>query len=164
MDLVKVTNGQPRLYNYDQFKKDNPRISFPTEVSAGVLEPYGVYRLSFRKPEYNPATQVISRGPIVLEGDRWVEIWEVSDKPIEVIREGMVCSRLQGRLVLGEATCDALDALAADLTTAWAMRQTILHAIQWERNSQSMDELAFLLGYTHDQMDSLFSVAMGVRV
>lgn len=79
-------------------------------------------------------------------------------------RAGMVCSRLQGRLVLGQATCAAIDALAADPATPWAMRQTITSAIEWRRTSQAMTELGYLLGYTDDQMDALFRIAMTVEV
>ena len=87
--------------------------------------------------------------------------------PTEVLateRATMKCSRLQGRLVLGEATCDALDAMATDPTTPWAMRQTIQNAIEWRRMSQSMTELGYLLGYTDEQMDDLFRQAMTVDV
>jgi hypothetical protein len=79
-------------------------------------------------------------------------------------RAAMYCSRLQGRLVLGEATCDALDAIAADTATPWAMRQTINNAIEWRRTSQAMTELGYLLGYTDAQMDDLFRLAMTVDV
>lgn len=79
-------------------------------------------------------------------------------------RAGMVCSRLQGRLVLGEATCAAIDALAADPETPWAMRQTIANAIEWRRTSQAMTELGYLLGYADEQMDTLFQIAMTVEV
>lgn len=79
-------------------------------------------------------------------------------------RDAMVCSRLQGRLVLGEATSAALDAMAADPATPWAMRETINNAIEWRRTSQTMDELGYLLGYTPEQMDALFRVAMTVAV
>ena len=87
--------------------------------------------------------------------------------PTEVLaaeRAAMKCSRLQGRLVLGEATCDALDAMAVDNLTPWAMRQTIQNAIEWRRMSQSMTELGYLLGYTDEQMDDLFRQAMTVDV
>ena len=79
-------------------------------------------------------------------------------------RAAMKCSRLQGRLVLGEATCDALDTMAVDPETPWAMRQTIQSAIEWKRTSQAMTELGFLLGYTDPQMDDLFRQAMTVDV
>ena len=79
-------------------------------------------------------------------------------------RAAMVCSRLQGRLVLGPETCAALDAMAADPETPWAMRQTIANAIEWRRTSQAMTELGYLLGYTDYQMDDLFRAAMKVEV
>lgn len=79
-------------------------------------------------------------------------------------RKRMVCSPLQGRLVLGEATCAIIDAIAADPETPWAMRQTIANAVEWRRTSQSMTELGYLLGYTDEQMDDLFRQAMQVAV
>lgn len=79
-------------------------------------------------------------------------------------RACMVCSRLQGRLTLGPEVCAALDALANAPDTPWAMREIILNAGQWQRNSQTMDELAWLLGFDPDQMDRLFEAAMQVAV
>lgn len=79
-------------------------------------------------------------------------------------RAAMVCSRLQGRLVLGPETCAAIDALAVDPATPWAMRETITNAIEWRRTSQAMTELGYLLGYGDDQMDELFIAAMDVAV
>lgn len=83
---------------------------------------------------------------------------------LQAERATMVCSPLQGRLVLGPDVCAAVDALADDPTTPWAMRETIKRAIVWERTSQSMDELAYLLGYTPEEMDALFRIAMNVHV
>lgn len=42
--------------------------------------------------------------------------------------------------------------------------QTFTNAIEWRRTSQAMTELGYLLGYTEDQMDDLFRVAMTVQV
>lgn len=83
---------------------------------------------------------------------------------IEDQRAAMICSRLQGRLILGEAVCNAIDAIAADIKTPWAMRQTINNAIEWHRTSQAMTELGYLLGYSDEQMDDLFRAAMTVDV
>jgi hypothetical protein len=91
----------------------------------------------------------------------------VEPSPEELLaneRNRMVCSRLQGRLVLGETACAALDYMASDPYTPWAMRQTITNAIEWRRTSQAMTELGYLLGYTDEQMDELFRLAMVVEV
>lgn len=79
-------------------------------------------------------------------------------------RAGMVVTRLQGRLTLGPATCAALDQIAADEMTPWAMRETIKHATEWRRTSQAMDELGYVLGYAPGQMDALFRAAAEVTV
>lgn len=117
------------------------------------------------------------RTVIVERGDpRFAELAARDPKPYEpppppdpeaelaAERAAMVCSRLQGRLVLGPQTCAAIDALAADPDTPWAMRETILNAIEWRRTSQAMTELGYLLGYTGEQMDALFRQAMTVEV
>jgi hypothetical protein len=79
-------------------------------------------------------------------------------------RAGMVCSRLQGRLVLGPQVCAALDALIDDPATPWAMAEAIRHANTWHRTSQAIDELGYLLGYSAEEMDALFDAAMTVVV
>ena len=97
-------------------------------------------------------------------GTAWIEVLPDPTEALAAERSTMQCSRLQGRLVLGEATCTALDAIANDDLTPWAMRQTINNAIEWRRTSQAMTELGYLLGYTDAQMDDLFRLAMTVDV
>ena len=89
---------------------------------------------------------------------------QISEESLAIDRENWKCSRLQGRLVLGEATCAAIDAIAEDPETPWAMRQTITNAIEWQRTSQAMVELAWVLGFTDEEMDALFQTAMTVEV
>lgn len=79
-------------------------------------------------------------------------------------RAKMRCSRLQGRLTLGPQVCALLDGFAADPETSWAMRETIQNAAEWQRGSQTMDELGYALGFTPEQMDDLFAIAMDVKV
>ena len=89
---------------------------------------------------------------------------DLQDERLASERAGMVCSPLQGRLALGEETCAVIDALAADPATPWAMKQAINQAADWRRTSQTMDELGYLLGYTPEQMDDLFRLAMVIKV
>ena len=79
-------------------------------------------------------------------------------------REAMVCSRLQGRLVLGPDVVARLDAIATDPAESWGLRETIANATEWHRNSQTMAALAWVLGITDEQMDALFEAAMQVVV
>ena len=79
-------------------------------------------------------------------------------------RAGMVCSRLQGRLVLGPDVVARLDAIATDPAESWGLRETIANATEWHRTSQTMAALAWVLGITDEQMDALFEAAMQVVV
>ncbi len=97
----------------------------------------------------------------------WTQVVTAEDKAAQVYQaewDSLVCSRLQGRLVLGEATCATLDTIAADPATPWAMRETISNAMEWRCNSQSMDELSYLLGYTETQRLELFRIATQAAV
>ena len=82
--------------------------------------------------------------------------------PDEVLaheRAQMQCTRRQARIVLGQDTCAALDALADDPETPWAMRQTLLYAQTWERTAPEIDEIGWALGYDAEQIDALFRAA-----
>lgn len=81
-----------------------------------------------------------------------------------VFETPLQCSRLQGRIALGEAVCANLDAIASDPLTPWAMREAISSAMEWHRTSQTIDELAYLLGYDDAQIDALFIEAMQITV
>lgn len=89
---------------------------------------------------------------------------EIAAAELAARRAGMVCSRLQGRLVLGPEVCATLDAVASDPATPWAMAETIRHASTWHRTSQAIDELGYLMGFTPEEMDALFDAAMAVVV
>lgn len=95
-----------------------------------------------------------------------IELWQQAQqsRAVQAARAAMSCSELQGRLTLGPAVCAALDVMATDPATPWAMRQTIAKAGTWYRLSQSIDELGYLLGYDDAQMDDLFAAAAKVSV
>jgi len=76
----------------------------------------------------------------------------------------MVVSRLQGGLTLGADVCGRLDAIAGDPDTPWAMREAIVNAAQWERTSETMNELAYVPGCGPEAMDTLFEMAALVKV
>lgn len=97
--------------------------------------------------------------------------WRISDgnlvnvgiDPYE-LRETMSCTRLQGRIALGQTVCASLDTMAKDLATPWAMAEAIVNAGIWYRTSPTMDELGWLMGFSPEQMDSLFTVAATINV
>jgi hypothetical protein len=85
--------------------------------------------------------------------------------PAEILaaeRAGMVASRRQIRLALGEDACDAMDAVADDPSYLWAMRDQIKSAHEWHRAAAEIDEFAWIMGMTPDQVDDLFRRAMAL--
>lgn len=89
---------------------------------------------------------------------------QTPEQALAAWRAAATCSRLQGRLTLGPAICEKLDAMAADPETPWAMRETITGAVEWRRSSETIDELGYLLGYDAAQMDAMFEAAMKISV
>ena len=169
-NYIKVTNDVPVQYGVSRLRADNPDTSFPASIPEAVLAEYGVHVLHpSALPTFDISTQrVIASTPVQdpVTG-KWVEAWLVlpmTDDEYHARRIGLVCSRLQGRLTLGADVCAALDAMAADPATPWAMRETITGANEWRRTSQTIDELGYLLGYDAAQMDALFEAAMQVAV
>jgi uncharacterized small protein (DUF1192 family) len=82
---------------------------------------------------------------------------------LEQAREGMSCSRLQGRLALGQAEIARLDAFIDGFPNNWSLRQVVDNALTWRRNSQDMLMLGFALGYTEEKMDETFIRAMAIE-
>ncbi len=74
-------------------------------------------------------------------------------------RLGMIVSRRQARLALGEAGCASLDAAADNPALPWPMRDAIKSAHEWHRNAPEIDELAWLLDLTPPEIDDLFRLA-----
>jgi hypothetical protein len=72
----------------------------------------------------------------------------------------MITSRRQVRLALGEAGCNAMDDAANDPALPWAMREQMKSAHEWHRTAPEIDEFAWLMGMTPDDVDAMFAVAM----
>jgi hypothetical protein len=75
-------------------------------------------------------------------------------------RAQMVATRRQIRLALGEAGCNAMDDAANDPALPWSMREQMKSAHEWHRSAPEIDEFAWLMGMTPDDVDALFAVAM----
>jgi len=77
-------------------------------------------------------------------------------------RKEMVCTPLQGILTLGETEWDKV--LTYRDTATWQEKVIIDNASDWVRTSQNIDFFGYLLSYTDEQMDDLFTQAILVVV
>ena len=87
--FVKTANNELVQYPYsiEQFRADNPTISFPAEISNDTLAAHGVYPVGYEPaPAYDPATQrlVISSQPSLVNGS-WVLTKSIENKTAEQI-------------------------------------------------------------------------------
>lgn len=75
---IKLNNGVPERYSVRQLRRDNPDTSFPVDIPDDVLAEYGVYPLSPTvQPAVNEAVEKIEEGTPVLQGEKWVQAWNV---------------------------------------------------------------------------------------
>lgn len=85
-------------------------------------------------------------------------VWQNGQRVVHVVE--LTVSRRQGRLALGEARCNVLDAASEDPQIPWAMRDAIKSATEWYRSASEIDELAWLLDLSPAEIDDLFRLAV----
>lgn len=63
-------------YSLEELRSDNPRTSFPVEMSASELAEWGVYSVEEQNPPaYNEQTEAIELQPPALVNGVWVQGW-----------------------------------------------------------------------------------------
>lgn len=107
-------------------------------------------------PEYDAA---VAAGPLPYAGPS--DAVDPSAPTIDDIRSRMVCSPMQGKLALGQAEWAKIEAYR-DTEATWAQRIVIDSAQEWRRGSQDIQFFGYLLQYTDEQMDALFTAAMQI--
>ena len=71
------------------------------------------------------------------------------------------CSKMQGILTLGETKWN--EVMAYRDTASWAEKMIIDSATDWQRTSQNIQFIGYLVGFTDTQMDDLFIAAASVE-
>ena len=81
--LIKLTEGRSREYTFGQLKRDNPNVSFPSDISEEILAEYGVYKVAMvPAPDADSKThRVVSRFELV--GEVWTQAWSIEELPID---------------------------------------------------------------------------------
>lgn len=153
---AKRLTGNPTLTSLD----GEERCTFGSirDSSPARLGAFGVYDVDTAPPE----------------GQRWtgqfdgtvtppVAIFVALDPDEELAKEraAMSCSRMQGILTLGEEKWG--EVLAYRETATWAEKIIIDDSGQWERVSENIEFIGYLVGYDDEQMDDLFRAAMQVQ-
>jgi len=83
---------------------------------------------------------------------------------VDAWRSSARCSRLQGRLALGESEMARFYTFIDGLSNSWTLLQIVNNSGTWQRDSEDMMLLGFALDYKAEQMDALFVSAMHLEV
>jgi hypothetical protein len=146
------------------FNPDLPLEAFAPQGGIALLWPEGASLPAYHK---NGAFLPLPPRPNDFSAwDQVAEAWVDQRTPAQIsaaFRATLVCTPLQGRLVLGQAECSRLDAFLALPTTPWALREVATNALEWRRLSENMAVLGWIMGYSDEQMDALFVQAMQVQ-
>jgi len=86
--FIIITNGEPKKYTIGQLRQDNSNVSFPKEIPLDTLAEYNVYPCTLaEKPDYNNATQYITKGIPVEVNGAWIQPYDIYDYTAEEIIE-----------------------------------------------------------------------------
>ena len=82
MSYVKITNGAVDVYPYTvtQLRRDNPNVSFPSQITHKIMRRYGMYPVTTEDlPDYDPLTQKIVTATTPTDVNGWVLTQTVVD-------------------------------------------------------------------------------------
>jgi len=116
---IKTVNGEfEKFYSVSQLRKDNPKTSFPENVSDAMLAEYGVYPVTRTDPpSFDSETQMVSQGIPALVGGVWTQTWELVELTEEQLAERTAQRReaAKQRRVESESLEQALNLIAEEL-------------------------------------------------
>lgn len=86
---IKIKDNQIDKYPYsiNQLKQDNPDTSFPAQMSDERLVEWNVYPVAQTEHPQVDYTKNVAEGEPQLIGNKWTQIWLVTDKPQTEIDE-----------------------------------------------------------------------------
>ena len=163
--FVVISKDQAAPITLTEFRKLHPQTSFPQEIPLEMLAKFNIYPArDMDRPTIDANQRAAMSEEFTQVDGEWVRKWSVRTLTQDEVRAGMVCTRLQGRLALGEAEIARLDAFIDSLPNNWALRQVVDNVVTWQRMSQDMQMLGFALNYTPEEMDAAFVMAMELVV
>jgi len=164
---IKLIDNTPTSYTINQLRRDNPQVSFPSDIPNELLATYDVYPLKKVKPPYyNPDLQKLIQDIPTLINSEWTQTWKVINKTETELeaeltqwRQNMKVSPLQMRRSLRqqglyEAVVDYVSQQDPEIQDAWE------YAIEIHRTDALIAAAATELGYGATEVDDLFRLAL----
>lgn len=152
---AKHIKGNPTLTSLDGEK----RAPLSAIKRLGREAEFGVYEVSIEAPDGKQWTGHFDgtvTPPVAIYEDVNLE------EALAQERKGMSCSPMQGILTIGEEKWG--EVLTYRETATWAEKVIIDSSTEWQRVSENIEFIGYLIGYSDEQMDDMFRTARHIRV
>jgi hypothetical protein len=141
MYLRIVNNETTYPYSLEKLKEDNPRASFPSEMTELVMNEFNIYEVR-QTPKPNDYTKNISEGtPILVEGV-YYQNWEQTNASESEINSRIQIKWEEIRQIRNELLqeCDwtQLNDIATEIKTAWQSYRQELRDVTTQSNPFSI--------------------------
>ena len=84
--LVKNEAVVTYPYSENQLRKDNPQVSFPSEISLELMASYDVLPVtSVVPPSFDSLTQNLVELPPKFVSNKWTQVWSIIDVSVEEV-------------------------------------------------------------------------------
>ena len=137
MYLRIVNNETTYPYSLEKLREDNPRTSFPSEMTELVMNEYNIYEVR-PTPKPNDYTKNISEGtPILVEGV-YYQNWQQTEASSSEINSRVVAKWEEIRQIRNELLleCDwtQLSDIPAEIKTIWQSYRQELRDVTTQSN------------------------------
>jgi hypothetical protein len=146
-----------------EYNEGKGRVTFKSGITvspptAGVYGDEQLVPIVVVTVDKSTTTRTTSATVDTVEADRVLRTVTISDVGIEDIRAGLSCTKMQGVLTLGEANWSKVMAFYTTEAT-WVQKAIIDSAANWERISENIAFFGYLIGFSDEQMDTMFAAA-----
>lgn len=140
---VKIVNGTVNKFPYSlaDLKKDNPNVSFASNIDTDTLSSYGVYVVDYQQdPEYNYRThRLVPQQPILIDGK-----WTVTKSIVSKTQAEIDTDNAQKSLDVRQNR----DRLLA--ATDWRFRSDMTPSQAWIEYCQALRDIPQQEGFPWD--------------
>lgn len=159
---VYEANGNPVKITLKGVRRQFPNVSFPSNPSQSTLLGFGIFILKY---DAKPDNDIVEEGPLERRGDEYFQTYTGRDLTPEEVRASTKVTLYQARVALAEAgVLGPILAAVEDLPEPNKTRaqSALEYATEVERTSPLIELVRTRLGWTHEQMDDLFTAAAAV--
>lgn len=141
MYLRIVNNETTYPYSLEKLKEDNPRVSFPSEMTESVMNEFNIYEVR-QTPKPNDYTKNISEGAPILVDGVYYQNWEQTNANESEINSRIEIKWEEIRQIRNELLqeCDwtQLSDITSETKTVWQSYRQELRDVTTQSNPFSI--------------------------